>query len=279
MPRSKLSGKKKWIKHCTANTILWSKSGKGEGRWNLRTKTGNVVPLPVVVEQNTYDMKILGKYTWALLLIFGALGCVPDDDQEILEPELNTTAAIDLIEQASLSISMDNANWNAIVLDLEQELEAGGQFGYFLQVSNLRQYAERGVNTGIACVSSEMSNWIRGQLLAIVRDFQGLEVEDPFPVLCGSNLEGLTITNDQFTQVNKLISLYGYDLAGEFQMIVNLENDTAGTSDKVSTSLVELFSEFELAVNLVIFEYSDLTAYEYLRVYFQGEQVIEIPIE
>lgn len=247
--------------------------------YGLMTKTSNVVPLSAVTGQNKIRMKILGKYAWALLVVFVAWGCATDDELETPQPDLATADAINLIEQASIAIAADNENWNSIVQDLEGQLETGGQFGYFLQVSNLREYAERGENTGIGCITSEMPTWIRGQLLDIVRGFQGLEVQEPFVILCDSNLEGQSLTSDQFTAVNKIISLYGYNLVGEFQLLVNLENDTNGTSDKVSTSLVEQFSDFELAVNLVIFDFADLQEYEFLRVYFEGEVVTEIPIQ
>ena len=224
-------------------------------------------------------MKILGKYAWLLFLVMGVWSCTTDDEQEIPEPDLSTAAAIDLIEQASIAIGADNANWNGIVRDLESELENGGQFGFFGQVTGHRAYAEAGVSSGVDCIAAAMPNWIRGELSDIVKEFRGISVDDPLVVLCSSNLEDDVITETQFNDLNKIIVVQGYNLVGEFQMVVNLENDTDGTSDKVSTSFVDLLSDFELAVNLLIYDYPGLQAYEYLRVYFQGEVIIELPIQ
>ena len=204
--------------------------------------------------------------------------CNMDDDQVNTEPTLSTADAVDLIEQASLAVGADNANWNNIVLMLEADLFEGGQFGFQGQVAGIREYGESGSLTGVSCIANAMPNWVRGELSDIVKEFRGIEVDDPIPAICDSNVDGV-INESNFDQVEKLIRLYGYSLPSEFQLVFSLVNDTEGTSDNISTSFIEEVSEFEISVNLVIYEFSSLQQFEFLRVLFQGETIIELPIQ
>lgn len=234
---------------------------------------------PIVRWTNkSISMKIVIQYLFATTLLLQAFSCSMDDEVVLPEPTLSDQAAIDLIEQTSLQIAADNANWNNIVLDLETELQEGGQFGYQTQIAALREYAEGGQNTGVACISTAMPNWMRSELSAIVQEFNGLEVEDSDPVLCDSNVDGL-LTEMSFTEQGKMLTFQGYDLPDEFQLVVNLENDTENTTDNITTAFLERTSNYEFSVNLIIYEFDDLLAYEFLRVYFQGEVVTELIIQ